>query len=70
MFRFGFVDFDDEDTCKSAAERMNDTDVDGRNIKVDFAVERGSGPRGGGRGGGGGGYRGTAVSSRVRRCMC
>ena len=44
---FGFVDFGDEEACKAAADSMHDAEVDGRNIKVDFAAERGSG---GGRG--------------------
>ena len=65
LFSFGFVDFADEATCKSAAETMQDADVDGRNVKVDFAAERGSGGGGGGfgggrGGGGGGGFRGQS----------
>ena len=52
------MDFPDESSCKAAADSMHDAEVDGRNVKVDYAAERGpGGGRGGGRGGGG--FRGT-----------
>jgi cold-inducible RNA-binding protein len=37
---FGFVTFEDEEEAKAAAEAMNDTELDGRNIRVDFAHDK------------------------------
>ncbi|KAK6187110.1 hypothetical protein SNE40_005203 [Patella caerulea] len=60
----GFIDFESEEAAESAMKVMNETEVDGRTIYVEFAHERGSGGGGrfgggGGRGGrGGGGFRG------------
>lgn len=42
-FRFGFVDFESVDDAKEALKSMNGQTVDGREIKIDFAQERGSG---------------------------
>ncbi|KAL1203654.1 putative glycine-rich RNA-binding protein 1 [Cardamine amara subsp. amara] len=58
---FGFVTFKDEESLRTAIERMNGQELDGRNITVNEAQARGSrGGNGGGysRGGGGGGYGG------------
>jgi len=51
---FGFVTFADAEMAK-AALALNDTELDGRTIRVDIAQEkRGGGGGGGGRFGGGG----------------
>lgn len=64
---FGFVEFDSPEAAKDAYDSMRGESVDGRQVTIDFAAERGEGGRrgGGGRGGGfrggsrgGGGYRG------------
>ncbi|MBO84314.1 MAG: RNA-binding protein, partial [Deltaproteobacteria bacterium] len=57
---FGFVTFEEEANAQEAVEAMNETELDGRTIKVNEARERSRGPRGGGGGGGygGGGGRG------------
>jgi RNA recognition motif-containing protein len=57
---FGFVTFANPDDADRALEEMNGTSLDGRNIRVDHAEDRGRGGGGGGRGGrgGGGGGRG------------
>mmetsp|Transcript_6944 Transcript_6944/g.11914 ORF Transcript_6944/g.11914 Transcript_6944/m.11914 type:complete len:160 (+) Transcript_6944:123-602(+) len=52
---FGFVTFANNDAASQASTNLNNTELDGRTIRVDFATERGEG---GGRGGNGGGYRG------------
>ena len=50
---FGFVTFADADMAAKAREELNNTELDGRSIRVDTATERP--PRdGGGRGGRGG----------------
>ena len=55
---FGFVTFADADMASKALEELNQSSLDGREIRIDKATERGSGG-GGGRGGrGGGGGRG------------
>jgi RNA recognition motif-containing protein len=56
---FGFVSFTDEEAAKAAISEMNDTDLDGRTIRVNEAEEKrrggaGGGARGGFGGGGGG----------------
>ena len=61
---FGFVTYADPDNATNAIERLNDTELDGRRIKVNLANARGgtnygSGGGGGGSGGGGGGYGGS-----------
>ncbi|CAA7396199.1 unnamed protein product [Spirodela intermedia] len=60
---FGFVNFSDGDSAKSALEGMDGQELNGRNIRVSYANERSVGGGGGGGfrggyGGGGGGYRG------------
>ncbi|CAD0114725.1 unnamed protein product [Aureobasidium uvarum] len=60
---FGYVEFGSVDEAKAALEGLNGADVDGRNIRLDFAAPRdnnggGGGGFGGGRGGGGRGGRG------------
>jgi RNA recognition motif-containing protein len=62
---FGFVTFEDDEGADKAVAALNNTELDGRTIRVDVAQERdrnrggGGGGRGGGRrGGGGGGGRG------------
>ena len=52
---FGFVTITDDDAGMKAMESMNGTELDGRTITVNEAVER---PRRNGGGGGGGGGRG------------
>ncbi len=54
---FGFVEMADSGEAAKAIEEFNDTELKGRNIRVNEARPReaGSGPRGGGFGGGGGG---------------
>lgn len=37
---FGFVTFESEDDATAAVEAMNDTELDGRNIRVDFAHDK------------------------------
>ena len=56
---FGFVTFDDDEAARTAIEKLDGTDLDGRNIKVNEAQDkpRRSGGGGGGYGGGGGGDR-------------
>jgi cold-inducible RNA-binding protein len=57
---FGFVTFADEKAMNEAIERMNGSELDGRNITVNQAQSRGGSggggysSRGGGSGGGGG----------------
>src|SRR5437867_11666279 len=65
---FGFVEMATEEEANAAVARLNGTDLDGRQIKVEIAKPAGSrsegGQRRGGRGGGGfggegrGGWRG------------
>ncbi|CAO1940704.1 unnamed protein product [Urochloa humidicola] len=53
---FGFVNFSNSDAAKDALA-MDGQELQGRNIRVNFANERPAGSRGGGGGGfGGGGY--------------
>jgi len=56
---FGFVRFTQEADADAAIAAMNDSDFDGRRIRVDKASDRvgGGGGGGGGRSGGGGGYQ-------------
>lgn len=37
---FGFVEFADEAAAAAALEAMNDADLDGRTLKVDFAEDK------------------------------
>ncbi len=52
---FGFVTFSSNDEAANAINEMNDSNLDGRTIRVNEAQER---SRGGGGGGGRGGYGG------------
>lgn len=62
---FGFVEMATNEEATAAVSRLNGTDLDGRQIKVEIAKpagsgggqRRGGGGFGGGRGGGGGGWR-------------
>ncbi|KAB5559036.1 hypothetical protein PHYPO_G00024220 [Pangasianodon hypophthalmus] len=55
---YGFVDFDSEEDCKAAKEAMDDAEIDGNKVTLDYAKPKGEGGRGGGRGGFGGGRGG------------
>jgi len=59
---FGFVEMATAEDASKAIQQFNDTELKGRNIKVNEAKPRensfGGGNRGGGGGGGGGGDRG------------
>ncbi len=63
---FAFVTMGTADEAKSAAEKMNGTDVGGRQLTVNEArpKEERSGGFGGGGGGGGGGGRGFGGGGR------
>lgn len=66
--RFGFVDFSSAEDAKAAKEAMEDGEIDGNKVILDFAKPKGEfqrgggfggrGGRGGGRGGRGGGFGG------------
>jgi len=53
---FGFVTYSSEQEADAAIGALNDQELEGRRIKVNFANAR---PSGGGGGGGGGGYSGN-----------
>ncbi|MFK5957024.1 MAG: RNA-binding protein, partial [Planctomycetota bacterium] len=67
---FGFVEMPDSAQAEAAITALNDTEIDGRNLRINEARPREERPRGGGggggyggggggnRGGGGGGYGG------------
>ncbi|XP_063772622.1 nucleolin isoform X2 [Pseudophryne corroboree] len=60
---FGFVDFSSAEDAKSAKDAMEDGEIDGNKVTLDFAKPKGEGQRGGrggfgGRGGGRGGFGG------------
>ncbi|XP_073482616.1 nucleolin [Aquarana catesbeiana] len=60
---FGFVDFSTAEDAKAAKEAMEDGEIDGNKVTLDFAKPKGEGQRGGrggfgGRGGGRGGFGG------------
>ena len=55
---FGFVTFEDNDAADAAIARMDGADLDGRNIRVNEARDRGGRGGGGGHRGGGGGRGG------------
>uniref|UniRef100_UPI0037E78578 nucleolin n=1 Tax=Semicossyphus pulcher TaxID=241346 RepID=UPI0037E78578 len=61
---FGFVDFDNEDDCKAAKEAMDDGEIDGYKVTLDYAKPKGEGGFRGGRGGGGFGGRGGGRGGR------
>ena len=52
---FGFVEIPDSSAAQKAIEGVNDTDIAGRQVKVNEARPKGDRPRGGGGGGGRGG---------------
>ena len=54
---FAFVEMDDAGNADKAIQGLDGQDFGGRDIRVNEAKERSSGPRGGGGGGGGGGRR-------------
>lgn len=57
---FGFVEFDDDKEADAAIEKLNGSDLDGRQITVNEARPREERPRrdfGGDRGNGGGSFR-------------
>ncbi|NP_001351769.1 glycine-rich RNA-binding protein [Cicer arietinum] len=58
---FGFVNFSSDEQATSALSAMDGQDLNGRNIRVSYANDRPSAPRGGG--GYGGGY-GDGFNSR------
>lgn len=43
IFRFGFVDFETAAAAKAAKSAMEGESIDGREVHLDFAAERGSG---------------------------
>jgi RNA recognition motif-containing protein len=55
---FGFVEMETPEDAASAIDALNETSLDGRNIRVNEAQERSEGGGGGRGGGGGGGGRG------------
>lgn len=55
---FGFVEMATGEDANTAVSRLNGTELDGRQIKVEIAKPAGSGGGGGQRRGGGGGWRG------------
>jgi RNA recognition motif-containing protein len=56
---FGFVEMANADEASKAIAQFNDTELKGRNIKVNEARPREAGFGGGNRGGGGGGRGGN-----------
>lgn len=56
--RFGFVDFSSPEDAKAAKEAMEDGEIDGNKVTLDFAKPKGDFQRGGGFGGGFGGRGG------------
>ncbi|MGO9453192.1 MAG: RNA recognition motif domain-containing protein [Candidatus Binataceae bacterium] len=66
---FGFVEMGSEDEAAKAIQQFNETELKGRNIRVNEAKPRESGFGGGGNrggGGGGGGNRGGGGGGRGR----
>ena len=64
---FGFVEMGSPDEAARAIQQFNETELKGRNIKVNEAKPREGGFGGGGnRGGGGGGNRGGGNRGRDR----
>ncbi|XP_049910850.1 nucleolin [Epinephelus moara] len=61
---FGFVDFHSEEDCKAAKEAMEDGEIDGSKVTLDYAKPKGDGGFRGGRGGGGFGGRGGGRGGR------
>lgn len=69
---FGFVEMSSDDEATTAIEKLNGTEMSGRNMNVSeakpMAPREGGGGRGGfgGRSGGGGGNRGGGFGGRPR----
>ncbi|XP_049744401.1 nucleolin [Elephas maximus indicus] len=63
---FGFVDFNSEEDAKAAKEAMEDGEIDGNKVTLDWAKPKGEGGFGG-RGGGRGGFGGRGGHSRGGR---
>ncbi len=59
---FGFVEMTSDDEASKAISELNETDLDGRTIKVNQARPRGNRSGGGGGGNRGGGNRGGGGS--------
>jgi len=55
---FGFVTYASETMAEEAIKAMNEQELDGRQIRVNYANTQGGGSRGGGGGYGGGSYGG------------
>ena len=64
---FGFVEMADQAEATRAVETLNDSDLQGRRIRVDEARASTGGPRGGGGGFGGGGGGGGGGRGGDRR---
>jgi RNA recognition motif-containing protein len=65
MKGYGYVEFSTVEGAQEAINNLNETPVDGRNIRLDFAGARPSGNEGGNGGGfrgGRGGFRGGTRS--------
>ncbi|XP_006882329.1 PREDICTED: nucleolin-like [Elephantulus edwardii] len=60
---FGFVDFNSEEDAKAAKEAMEDGEIDGNKVTLDWAKPKGEGGFGG-RGGGRGGFGGRGGYGR------
>ena len=58
---FGFVEMPDSAQAEAAISGLNDTEIDGRNLRINEARPREERPRGGG---GGGGYGGGGGGNR------
>ena len=61
---FGFVEMQSEDDARSAIDKLNNTDLDGRRIAVNVAQPK---PAGAGAGGGRGNYGGGGGNRREPR---
>ena len=61
---FGFVEMPDSAQAEAAISGLNDTEIDGRNLRINEARPREERPRGGGGGGYGGGYGGGGGGNR------
>ena len=42
---FGFVTFDEADAAKNAMDELNESEINGRTIYIDFAKQRNDAPR-------------------------
>lgn len=54
--RFGYVEFDSEEDCKAAREAMDDCEINGKKVTLDYALPKRAGGQGGFRGRGRGGF--------------